>query len=175
MLVRRQFIQLLLLTSVAAFSVGTAGKATLAQPLARSATPVCQFGTGNFDDSLTTGFKFSPIPGESKVSLRPLRHTTVSISICTCRCATSLIVQAARERVSRLLASRGLGLASLQPAALLKTRACILAFALGRVCPQTFKGSKLGDDYSNALPAQLLALGTAATPLLFLAFLVKFV
>ena len=39
---------------------------------------------------------------------------------------------------------------------------------------QTFKGSKLGDDYSNEIPAKLLALGTAATPLLFIAFLVKF-
>ena len=58
----------MLIASVAAFSVGTTGKAALAQPLvARSVSPVCQFGTGNFDDSQTTGFKFSPIPGESKV------------------------------------------------------------------------------------------------------------
>mmetsp|Transcript_85066 Transcript_85066/g.254968 ORF Transcript_85066/g.254968 Transcript_85066/m.254968 type:complete len:86 (-) Transcript_85066:396-653(-) len=35
-----------------------------------------------------------------------------------------------------------------------------------------FKGSKFGDDYSNELPAKILALTTVATPLLFIYLLV---
>jgi hypothetical protein len=38
--------------------------------------------------------------------------------------------------------------------------------------PQNFKGSKFGDDYSNELPAKILALTTVATPLLFIYLLV---
>jgi len=46
-----------------AFAIGTSPS----RSAIRSSTPLCQFGTGNFDSEETTGFFLSPIPGKAKV------------------------------------------------------------------------------------------------------------
>ena len=53
--------------------------------------------------------------------------------------------------------------------------ACYSAGGLTSFRPsvQNFKGSKLGDDYSSALPAVAILLATVSTPIFFFYFLAQ--